>query len=99
MEEGATNTPDSGRQKAKVDSPCNSSPSSIIPHFDINAIHQQEGSSTVQSLEFQVAGDTSTTLNTGTSQGESVQINMPEPCPSKYLSLFGIIIHTIFLSF
>ncbi|XP_062162197.1 uncharacterized protein LOC133869258 [Alnus glutinosa] len=38
-------------------------------------------SSTVPSLEFQVAGDTSTTLNTGTSHGESVQIDISEPCP------------------
>jgi hypothetical protein len=82
MEEDAINTPDSGRQKAKVDFPCSSSHSSTIP-----------------SLEFQVAGDTSTTLNTGTSHGESVQIDISEPCPSKYLSLFGIMIHTIFLSF
>ncbi len=52
MEEGAINTPDSGRQKAKVDSPGSSRLSSIISYYDINAI-QQEGRSTVPSLECQ----------------------------------------------
>jgi len=91
MEEGAINTPDSGRQKAKVDSPGSSSLSSIISSYDVNAI-QQEGRSTVPSLESQAAAlaeDTSTTLNAGSSQGESVRIHIPEPSPSKYLSFWN----------
>jgi hypothetical protein len=89
MEEGAINTPDSGRQKAKVYSPCSSSLSSITSSSVVNEI-QQDGSSSVPSLKYQAADlarDTSTTLNAGTCQEESLRIHILEQSPSKYLDL------------